>query len=148
MAKYNVKFSCGHCEEKQLFGKETERSRYIAWAGKEGICTVCGKANRDAESSEMIAAIEAEHDLPGLDGSEKQVAWARKIRAEKIATISKIIAKYSDKAALQGEQEKFDSHVALVMQGLYSKTASKWWIDNREKTAQTLMQAMFVEASK
>lgn len=31
MGKYNVKFSCGHTEERELFGKMTERTKKIEY---------------------------------------------------------------------------------------------------------------------
>lgn len=39
--KYNVRFSCGHTETKELFGKVSERERRIAWWEQSGICTNC-----------------------------------------------------------------------------------------------------------
>jgi hypothetical protein len=83
MAKYDIHHSCGHAETKDLFGKETDRQRYIAWAGAHGQCSACRRANKDAE----VMAVEVEHDLPLLTGSDKQIAWARAIRAEQVTAM-------------------------------------------------------------
>ncbi len=41
MAKYNVKFACGHEEMKELFGPMKDRESKIAYWGKVGICSKC-----------------------------------------------------------------------------------------------------------
>lgn len=86
--KYYVTFSCGHEGEVNLYGKAAERDRRIAWYEEEGICPDCYRKMKEEErrkADEGLAAyadkIEAEWNLPELEGTEKQVAWARKIRA-------------------------------------------------------------------
>ena len=86
--KYYVTFSCGHEGEVNLYGKAAERDRRIAWYEKEGICPDCYRKMKEEErrkADEELAAyadkIETEYNLPELEGSEKQIAWARKIRA-------------------------------------------------------------------
>lgn len=50
MAKYEVNFSCGHTQRIELFGKETERRRKIAFFENEGLCPDCYKKSmRKAE---------------------------------------------------------------------------------------------------
>jgi len=48
MAKYTIRFSCGHQEEKQLFGPYDSRERWIAWAEREGVCSACYRAQKPA----------------------------------------------------------------------------------------------------
>lgn len=86
--KYTVTFSCGHEATVDLFGKTSERDRRIAWYEKEGVCPDCYRKMKEEErkqADEELAAyaekIETEYKLPELEGTEKQVAWARKIRA-------------------------------------------------------------------
>ena len=86
--KYYVTFSCEHEGEVNLYGKAAERDRRIAWYEEEGICPDCYRKMKDEErrkADEELAAyadkIETEWSLPELEGTEKQVAWARKIRA-------------------------------------------------------------------
>ena len=86
--KYTVTFSCGHEGEVNLYGKAAERDRRIAWYEKEGICPDCYRKMKEEErkqADEELAAytekIETELNLPELEGTEKQVTWARKIRA-------------------------------------------------------------------
>lgn len=43
MAWYSVKFSCGHEEGVQLFGKSSDRFRKIEYFEKYGVCSACYK---------------------------------------------------------------------------------------------------------
>ena len=86
--KYYVTFRCGHEGEVNLYGKAAERDRRIAWYEEEGICPDCYRKMKEEErrkADEELAAyadkIETEYNLPELEGTEKQIAWARKIRA-------------------------------------------------------------------
>lgn len=50
--KYEISFSCGHTETRQLVGKHTDRERKIQWFGEEGLCSACYRAKRAAEIAE------------------------------------------------------------------------------------------------
>lgn len=51
MAWYDVKFSCGHEERKQLYGKTSDRHNKIAYWEREGICTACWREQQEIEKS-------------------------------------------------------------------------------------------------
>jgi len=59
MAKYDVKFSCGHEDEVQLFGKVSERERKIAYFEKEGLCSNCYSEMKKIE-------MEVQHEKEGI----------------------------------------------------------------------------------
>lgn len=80
MAKYQVNYSCGHTGVVDLWGKEKERERLIDSWEKTGICKECYKS----QVAEKINKLESEKNLPELQGTEKQIAWAKKIRYQKI----------------------------------------------------------------
>ncbi len=44
MAKYHVKFSCGHVQTVELFGKDKDRQRKIEYYEERGLCKDCYKA--------------------------------------------------------------------------------------------------------
>lgn len=44
MAKYEVKFSCGHTQIIELFGKDKDRQRKIEYFEERGLCKDCYKA--------------------------------------------------------------------------------------------------------
>lgn len=54
MAKYNVKYSCGHgIHEVVLFGKETERERKIEWMEGSMVCPECYKKEIEEKNKKM-----------------------------------------------------------------------------------------------
>ncbi|MFZ5746559.1 MAG: hypothetical protein ACOY45_02750 [Pseudomonadota bacterium] len=94
MAKYDVQHICGHTVSHQLFGKEIERTRKIEWL-KTTDCPDCHRAARDAERNAATAAAKAaaqDSGLPALIGTDKQIAWAERLRAEMLATVSEQVA--------------------------------------------------------
>lgn len=138
MAKYNITYSCGHAGICALFGKETIRQHYIAWAGRDGLCGVCRTSNREA----ACVAVETEHDLPTLSGSPKQIAWAREIRTTKVGEVADFV--HAARARTPPEKaDRFEQHAAAVMQGLYGQAVARWWIDNREQSARTMAETAF-----
>jgi hypothetical protein len=66
MAKYDVKFSCGHTEVEELFGKYSDRERRIAYWEKYGVCSECYREQKRIEA-------EAEAEKNGLQ--EKEVSY-------------------------------------------------------------------------
>lgn len=51
MAKYKVKFSCGHEEVIELSGKNSDRERKINYFEKYGICSKCWEEQKNKEAS-------------------------------------------------------------------------------------------------
>lgn len=56
--KYEVKFSCGHTETVELFGKNADRQRKIAWFEESGLCSKCYAEQKSAEMAEGFDAVE------------------------------------------------------------------------------------------
>ena len=57
MAKYLIEFSCGHSEEKQLFGPSKERQRKIDYFERSGSCSTCWRESKDAEGPSVVVRI-------------------------------------------------------------------------------------------
>lgn len=51
MAHYNVKFSCGHEERIELFGKMTERDNKIKYYERYGVCPCCYREQKEMEKA-------------------------------------------------------------------------------------------------
>lgn len=51
MAHYDVTFSCGHTERKELFGPTKDRERRIKYWEECGICTECWREQKAMEDS-------------------------------------------------------------------------------------------------
>lgn len=135
--KYEIKHSCGHVETVQLIGKGSDRERRIAWLESQP-CPECRRA-AEAEHAQKVAE---EYALPDLVGSEKQIAWANKIRANVISRYESaeknreiIPAKDGGKVLcirynqfLPVSQEMLDG----AYQRLLSHESASWWIDMRD----------------
>ena len=76
MANYTITYACGHEGSVNLYGSYDERDRKIAWLETQD-CPHCKKAKLIAR----VDSITEEKNLPELSGSEKQIAWAKEIRA-------------------------------------------------------------------
>lgn len=120
--KYNVKYGCGHEGTVALFGPTRERERKLEWMS-DNLCPDCYKK----QQAKIIADKAATLGLPELTGSEKQVAWAMKIRAG----IYDLMKSRGERmlclgAGLDAQQCK------LAIQYAISQDAASWWIDKRE----------------
>jgi hypothetical protein len=132
MSNYTINYSCGHSDDKQLYGKMDDRSRYIAWAEKSGECQACRAANQMA----LVADTEASLNLAPLTGSDKQIAWARKIRCEKMIDI---VAYLEARTPVVGKEEAFAEMRAQLIVKLSCITSAAWWIDNRDTSRDMLL---------
>lgn len=149
MAKYTVKFSCGHEETIQLYGTMKSRDERIAYMEKHGKCEACKKAEYEAKRAEAHAKAEAEASkYPTLEGSEKQIAWAMDIRQKWVDEVNATLSKSGMTwAQLQQNWDKMsegqrqdvldkpvDTHVACKFAHVITETSAKYYIDNRHET--------------
>lgn len=109
--------------------------RWNAWAYKHYIvCPDC-----EALHSVQIADIQRGIDalrLPGLTGSEKQIAWAADIR-KKFVDGSRTHLLGGVVKASAGYTAQYLSRAGEI---LARQTAAKWWIDNRYSDLYTIMR--------
>ncbi|NBN62755.1 hypothetical protein [Pannonibacter tanglangensis] len=118
MGTYSVQFSCGHSQDVRLHGRRRDREYYISRAGQSGKCSAC----EEQERKDRIARIEAEFELPELQGTDKQISWARSIRAFVVGEFQRL---------------RFDMSQTDIMAVLGIDEAG-WWIDHRETRADEL----------
>ena len=117
MANYTITYACGHEGTVNLYGSYDERDRKIAWLETQD-CPHCKKAQLKAK----VDSITEEKNLPELSGSEKQIAWAKEIRA--------LYVEYYDTIA-QNEKISKPEMLTVIRDWLVGHTDSKFWIDNR-----------------
>ena len=141
MANFTIPYACGHGAERQLFGKHDDRQRYIAWAAQHGTCPACAAQNKAG----AVLDVEAEHELPALTGSDRQVEWARKIRADKISEFAELIAKRLGTVPAD-KRDTFEDQNAMVLVEMAGKTTARWWIDNRDESAFALARRLYAQA--
>lgn len=120
MAKASVEIICEECGKEftheHICRNRNEADSYEEWA-RENIttCPACWyKAKRAAEEKRAEEATK-DVELSELTGSEKQVAWAEKIRRAAIATV------------LESGRTITEQVYAVIN----SITDARWWIDNR-----------------
>lgn len=94
---------CDECRQKRLAAEREEESR---------------KAAEDA----------AELNLPKLEGSEKQIAWAERIRMEFIQSADKEIQATAERPQ---SSRMLVSELESFKEWILRKTEASWWIDKR-----------------
>lgn len=78
---------------------------------------------------------EKTYSLPELTGSEKQIAWALKIRTQKIQEFEDRIAKKFDVTI---DYFLDDNVQGPAVQAVLSKDSAAYWIDNRHTSFKLL----------
>lgn len=122
MAKYNIRYKCGHKEEVQLFGPNVERDRRIKWLESQE----CDNCRRAKAESEAIASAKA-RGLPDLEGSGKQVTWATTIRERAYKALD-CLAPFASASSNSQAKQLVDAWKSKMD----AQTQAKWWIDNRD----------------
>lgn len=125
MAKYEINFACGHTEIRDLFGKHIDLERKIEYFERNGVCSECWEKQKEAERQAEIEKakksaeeFEASNIMVELTGSEKQVAWAKSIRAEFLKKANKL------------KSAAINNTVIELIDVVISISSAKWWIEN------------------
>ena len=122
--KYQVTYACGHEGRVALFGKNSEREYKLKHFAR--ICPECAAAQRAKEEEEAVAAAKAS-GLPELEGSEKQVAWATRIRQNAINEF----AGWGDEDFEVFDNNKTKDQVKELFEAALKQTRATFWINNR-----------------
>lgn len=149
MTKAIVTIKCATCGKEftvsRLCANSADANSWKQWAAEHyDTCRECYlEAQRQAETEEA-----AEDNLPELEGSEKQIAWALSIRAKFAKGIKNFIANAeASLEALKASGEATPAHSAQlakcrkVAAKMLSETSCRWWIDNRNTSALRLFDA-------
>lgn len=134
--KLPIEFSCGHTETKDLADTPAGKRKSRAFGlGKNFVCTKCfkkqGKAHLEQLNQDALAdamSFETDHDLPELQGSEKQVNWATRIRFDVLNHIleTRQSGDVNDEAHAQPD---------AVIETAKTLPHAGWWIDNFQDTS-------------
>jgi len=159
MAWYYGTYSCGHDGRVNIIGP-TKNRQWIADRKFEGLCPECWEKKKieDREKANAAAAEKAEEmELPQLDGTEKQVAWANTLRQKIINELTPIIEKTKNDELKTFTRDEIiiirstEGNVAEIMQYIIeNKTKASWYIDSREYVNynKILMEMKGIEAKK
>ena len=113
MAKAIATCKCEKCGKEFIVtafkNSRREADNFVDWAERN--ITECNECKKEA----------VEDNGPELTGSEKQISWAKDIRANLVNATKAFAAKADNK-------ELAESFIAWVVAG---KTDARFWIDNR-----------------
>lgn len=118
MARYTISYACGHSGEINLIGPHRYRESRIAYL-EHGECFECYKQHSTQAAQEQAEALE----LPALVGSEKQIAWAEKLRIVKLNEIEAAIERH--------ENDKKYRQILMAVEHIGNETSAKQWIEWR-----------------
>lgn len=128
MAKAEVTLICSDCGASYIRTKicanRRDANSWEAWVQEHShgdVCAKCYRRRQREAAAQKADTMEATEDLPTLTGSDKQIAWARTIRA---AIIDKV-NQYMD------GHEPTDNYTEF-RKWLIGQTKASWWIDNRD----------------
>ena len=159
MAWYYGTYSCGHDGRENIIGP-TENRQWIADRKFEGLCPECWEKKKieDREKANAAAAEKAkEMELPPLEGTEKQVAWANTLRQNMINKLTSVSEKIKSEEVKIFDREEMkiideaDYKVLEIMQYIIvNKTKASWYIDNRHGVSYSkiLKEMKSVEAKR
>lgn len=132
MAWTDVTYSCGHEGREQMTGPHRDRESRVALIGRSKLCPECyAKELEETRSREFEAAKRSSEEmkLPDLTGTEKQVAWATKIRADIFSKNLTLLGEITDQGLLEYSKARI-----LKMR---EQTTAKYWIDGRDTLVRT-----------
>jgi hypothetical protein len=124
--KMMVTCKCGHKEEIEVTGNQKNRDRQI-WSAEHSDCTEC--------SQKKIEARDAAAGFADLEGSEKQISWAKTIRR---GFWEKLEAFPAEDAANREMKAKLEEMMK-------NKKSASWWIDVRDKKIVEVIHKLYAE---
>ena len=142
MSMVDLRIKCESCGEMFRHRKACQNrdaaADYEDWARENiTLCPTCYREGMERIQADKDSAAIAEKGLilPEIDGTEKQIAWANKIRREAVSHVC---------AAIRPEA------APMIQERLDMLLDARWWIDNRDElhTARGTLKMMFPEKMK
>ncbi len=133
---YNYDVKCRSCRTVftvQLFDSH-EKNLFMV-DKKDWYCEKCKKAYFKKQTTTLSKAHQA-IGFPELQGSQKQISWAEKIRAELINKVDYL--KKSRQFENDDEKKMSDSAFEMFLKQWQEETAAKWWIDQRQMNVKNI----------
>lgn len=162
MSLYSITYACGHDGERDIRGTNVhgEREREADRLAR-GDCPDCYREAQGQARHRVAATVVDLDALPALTGSDRQTAWATKIRIDGIAAIVTAVdqppAGYGRSvtavnvghfAAQAGPDltavpaGRKPEVVALLTAAALRQVSASWWIDNRGRVPYAAMDVM------
>lgn len=144
MAWYYGTHTCGHEGEINVIGPGKHREWKIdAHFGR--LCPDC----RRRQEQEYAERLNKEWELPGLEGSEKQVAWANAIRAKKAKLMQGELETTDERVSIEWDYKNIkttDDINRCFEYILINKTDARYWIDRRNMPYTEMLEEVTKDA--
>lgn len=135
MHETRVLYSCGHEAYTILYGNGDQQEEKRQWCAETGLCPNCYAEKLKNDRDALFAMRKEQYFLPDLEGSEKQVEWAEKIRNAGIdllergneKCVAQVLAGYSKEIVGKSYEE---TRRCITMFADVKKAS--FYIDNRE----------------
>lgn len=138
----SIKYKCGHTQATDL--SRVPAGRRKAHAYGMGLNRICGRcftkenaagreawlAERNAQALAEAESFEADHQLPPVEGSEKQVPWATRVRYELLSKGLQALTVDADEPL---SAEDFEQRILSPARQI---TRARWWIDNGDAASE------------
>lgn len=137
MAKATVEIICSECgnrfKHSKVFGSRADADRYENWALEHiKVCPECANKHRIESEQAKAEQEKSEYGLVKLNGTEKQVAWADRIRAKFFEALRKMIK---------------PTAIEKVVSVINHYDSAAWWIEKRIDT-EVNVKAFYLEMKK
>lgn len=132
-------WKCANCGQEQVLNarNSAEAANKAAWYEKQGnVCGTCYNKQKAAYASKKTQG------LPTLMGSEKQVAWAERIRAEhvdKIEHAKEALLKRMKAALPENIKMEVENALKVIAHDLLHRKKAAEWIDARDAHYDTVI---------
>lgn len=127
MAKAEVTLICSDCGASYIRTKicanRKDANSWESWVqthSRGDVCADCYRRRQRAAAQQKADTMEASDELPVLIGSEKQISWARTIRANIIEKVNQYM-----------DGHKPTDNYTEFRKWLVGQNKASWWIDNR-----------------
>jgi hypothetical protein len=120
MATYQISHACGHVVTHRIYGEVEGREAKVDWLSRND-CPACRAAQKEAEEKAKVKQVS--EGLPPLTGTEKQIAWAEKIRVAVYASGLEFFSRLS--------KDKRDEPESKLRYYISAATSAHWWIEHR-----------------
>lgn len=151
MAYYDGTYKCGHKGRTDVVGP-TKNRQWIVDRHFENPCPECYKIQKEEEKVKANAAAAEkakEMELPELEGTEKQVAWANTLRQQMIEKATIEIERAEKRfAGNANAKERLDIIYNIFQFILANKTKASYYIDTRALDLEALFKATKLEMDK
>lgn len=131
-------FPCADCGDdiRVSGGNNRQCASQAAYRKKRGdVCFECEKAR----AATNAATYSEEHELPALEGTEKQIAYAEVLRARKLRWLRN---DFEDVRARASRGEKSQAVCSDAADLAAPITSAKWWIECQGDTPEQIIEAL------